>query len=161
MPKRNYKFDIFKILDKITHDDREWIDTLSEDELKEIHPYVLQMWLKGANNSIDDRIQLMNVVSNPYIFSLGNHKKLLYKLLCVSNGFGIDTRCNFRRKNAVNKPTKIIKLVSDAYNISPSKAENAMTLLVWVQIESIAEFQGYQSDEIKGLKKEYEAIQRD
>ena len=155
MPKKQYKFNIFKVLEHITNGDYEWIETLSDGELKEVQPYVLQMWLKGANNNLDARLQMMNVTSNPYLFSLGNHKKLLYKLLCVANGFGISTRCTFKKSAKKTEPNRCLRLLSDTYDFGIMEARAALDVLSEEQLIEIAESNGYQSDEIKELKNEY------
>lgn len=158
---KNYKLDIFKVLNKISHNDYDFVDHLSEDELKSISPYVLQMWIKGADNNLDARMVLTNEVVNPYVFSLGDHKKLLYKLLCVSNGFGIDTRYYFKKKS---KPqlNKTSALISKYYECTIKEALDCVNvnLLDKNDIKFITQELGLDSKETKEIEKEYENFKK-
>ena len=146
----NYKVDIFKILNGISQNDLSLIDTLSEEELKELSPFLLQLWLKGADNNVNGRILLMNELLNPYTFSLSQHKKLLYKLMCVCNGFKIPTRFHIskRKKKTVQKH---IKIIMEYYQCSEREAIDYGDIFEKTDIIVIAENMGYDSNEIKDI----------
>ena len=98
MKKKKYKLDLFKLLDNITEGNIDYINQLSEEELKEFSPHVITMWLKNANVNKEVRLMLLNAQLNPYLHSLGTHKKLLYQLMCCASGLNDSARYSFPRK---------------------------------------------------------------
>lgn len=134
------------------------LDKLSDEELKSVSPYVLQMWAKGADNNLDDRITLTNEFANPYMFSLGDHPKLLFRLLCYSNGFGVDTRFHFKKKNKINSRNFITKTLMKYYEYDERHAIDVIPLLSKDDIMTIGEELGYEKDDIKKLKNEIKTI---
>lgn len=141
---------IFNILDKITDGDFDYIDSLTEQELKSFEPYVTQLWLRGAvqNNAV--HVYLTNQVVNKYTFFFSKHPKLLYKLMCAANGGFDHTKYRFI-KRPKKKQSKSIKLLCDYYNYSPRRAVEALSLLDDNQLIEIAYSMGYDDKEVKAV----------
>jgi hypothetical protein len=148
------KTDIFVILNKISSGDTNYIDTLSEEELKSISPYVIQMWIKGADSNLDARMVLTNELVNKYVFSLADHKKLLYKLLCVANGYGDNPYYKFKKKKE-SSCNNLINLIAEYYKQPLQHAKDSLKLLSIDSIVEIAELLGRDKKDIKKLKEEY------
>jgi len=150
-----HKLNIFSILNGISQGDMNLVDELSPEELKELSPYVLQMWIKGADSNLDARMVLTNDFVNKYIFSLADHKKLLYKLLCVANGYGDNPYYSFKKKTQ-QTTSNLIKLLMDYYKVNQQHAQDSLQLLSIDDILEIAESLGYEKKDIKQLKEEYD-----
>lgn len=149
-----HQVDIFSILNDISQGDTSFIDSFSEEELKSISPYVIQLWIKGADSNLDARMVLTNELVNKYIFSLADHKKLLLKLLCAANGFGGHPYYQFKKKKT-SSVSNLLKLLMEYYNINQTHATDALQLLSVNDITEIAESLGYDNKDIKKLKEEY------
>lgn len=150
-----YKLDIFKILDRITAGDLTFLDNLSEEDQKGFEAYVAFLWLKGAQQNEEYRYLLSNEALNPYIFALGKHPKLLYKLMCVSHGLQDGCRYRFNRVKG-KASTKVTRLLMDYYGYSKSKAVDALPLLDSEALIDIATALGYDDKEIKEILTEFE-----
>jgi len=151
----SYKLDIFSLLNKISSGDTTAFRLLSEEEQKEFSPYVMQMWLKGANNNLDARLVLMNEVSNQYVFNLQQHKNLLYKTFCVAHGYGMKTHYKFQKKGRSSLSKVSEKVLMDYYGYRQQEAQDALQNLSCDDIVYIAEKLGYEKDEIIKIKKEH------
>jgi len=154
----NYKVDIFKLLGDIASGKMSSIDGLSEDELKTVSPYVLQMWIKGANNYLDSRIHLTNAWVNPYIFSLQNHPKLLFKLLAYANDLNTEVRFSFKKRKPVKSNNFTVQTLMKYYKENESHAADLIPLLSIENIMDIGGQLGYEKDELKKLKNENKTI---
>lgn len=122
-----YKVDLFEALNKINIGDIDWFDNLTEEEVKSLSPYIMLLWIKGAQKNNLAHIIMTNEYSNPFIFNLDkNHRKLLYKLLCYSNNFNDKTRYNFRKsdKKQIN-----INAISWYYQENREKSKEIFHLL--------------------------------
>ena len=148
-----YKVDIFKLLDGISKNDISLIDSLSEEELKEVSPFFLQMWLKCPDNNFDGRMCLTNEIINPYILSLSAHKKLLYKLMCVAHGFDIQTRYYLSKNKKISVKKHLIAIM-DYYKCNEREARDYSNLLQKDDIIEIAEALGYDDEEVKEITNE-------
>ena len=132
----------------------DYIDSLSQEELDSISPYVIQLWLRGADNNEHSRMVITNEVCNPYIFSLAIHKTLLLKLMCVANGLGVRTSYSFRKKRKVFNFPLSLGIIMDYYDYSESDAKESFDLMSKKDIMELAELVGSESETIKKLKVE-------
>lgn len=147
------KLDIFTVLGNITKGNVDYIDSLSDEEVKAFQAYVVQLWLKGANNYHAERMVLMNEVSNPYVFSLGRHPKLIYKLFCVAHGFNDGARFTFNRKRG-KTANRSLSVVMNAYDYTQQKAQEALSILTNDDLLALAKDLGYDQKEMRELEKE-------
>ena len=127
-------------------------NSLTEQEQKELHPLVVSRWLSGTSDPA--QIVLLNEFVNPYIFPLHTHKALLVNLLvCSTTGSG---RCKWTKakgKRTAKQPT-VTRVVKETYGYNTRDALDALTILSNEDIMEMAEFLGYQPDDIKLIKKE-------
>lgn len=156
--KKEYKVELFPLLRNIATRNSAYFDSLSEDQQKEISPFLIMRWLTGCNDGSRNsamQIYFINAVVNPLVFPLGKHKKLLYDLMSASCT-GKDCRWNFNKSNqkkgaGFSKTTAVIKTVFD---YSTKEALDALPLLKDATIVEMAEDLGYQKEELAALKKE-------
>lgn len=141
---------LFDFLKKIVDGDKDVIDKLTEDELKEFNPYLIQLWVSGANINNDLHCLYTNEIVNKYIFSLSKHKKLLYKLFCIGNNTETYTRFSFPKKPKNNYPT-ILSAISNYYEITDSEALDYLKILDKESIIEIADSLGLDDKEYKEL----------
>lgn len=82
---KSYKNDIFEVIKNIDNKNYNYYDTLSDEQQKEIQPYVLMRWISTVNDEkkhIDFNNKVNNNV-NLYFWQLSKYKDLQYKLLCT------------------------------------------------------------------------------
>jgi hypothetical protein len=156
--KKTYKLELFPLLRNISTKNVGYYETLSEEQLKEFAPLVLMRWLTGCNDGQGHsarQVYFLNQFLNPFVFHLGKHKKLLYDLMTLCTT-GRDCRYTFNKtksKKGGNLP-KSTAVVKRMYNYNTKDAQEAVTILTADQILNMAEQLGYQTAELKELKKE-------
>jgi muramidase (phage lysozyme) len=148
------KLDIFEVLNNISSNNFEYLNTLTDDQLKEFRPFLIQQWLKGATTNKDYHILLTNEFCNQYIFKLSKHPKLLYKLFCVANGFNAKTYYKFRTKYEDKKPLSNL-IISTIYAYSKQHTHDVINLFSKNDIIDMATQLGYNKDQVKKVKKEW------
>ena len=148
------KLDIFKILAAIDDNDKDFINYLSEEELKIFSPYITAIWLYGASDYKDERIFFTNHFVNPYIHKLDKHPKLLFFLMCVANGFGHTFHNYPKIKDKISHPISL-KILQEYYSCKIDVAKKYLTIHEPIDIIDLAEQLGYQKDLIKKLENEY------
>ena len=151
----NKKIDIFEVLNNISLNNTTYIDKFSDEDLKSLSMYVVQLWIKGATTDRSTRNLLTNEYVNQYVFSLSKHPKLLYKLLCAANGFGKKAFFKFEKKKTISKKNTIELLVK-AYDMSFKDASNSLSLFTVKDIEEICDTIGLEKDESKKILAEWE-----
>ena len=153
MKKKNYKVDIFKTLSAIDRGNIEYYDSLSEEEQKALSMYLLVGFLKGAESDSYVRHLMMSYYVNPYLFSLSNHKKLLYLLLCASNDIGDGyTFFKFHGNKKNKNHTTVDKIVMKHY--ATKDVDDVLRLL---DSESLGNLlKRYGIDDINTVIKEHE-----
>lgn len=153
MPDQKYKFDIFKILERLSVKDRAFFDNMSEEDLKALQPLVLMRWLSGTSDA--RQIFFINEIANSMIFPLSKHKRLLLDLLMVcSSG---KSKRYFWNKAKNNKKTSMpltIGVINQYFGYSTLEAMLALPNLKDEDILGYATYLGYQTTEIKALTKE-------
>ena len=149
----NHKIDIFKVLGHINNKDREYFKELSEDQQKSLHPYVLMRWMSGVKDPL--QLILLNEFTNPYVFSLANHKELLMDtlLVCAPGGFRRYSWAKGKKQKTSKTPIAL-EVVKQTFNYSSREALRSIDLIDNDTILAYAIDLGYQNDEIKDLKKE-------
>lgn len=151
----DHKLDIFQVLDKLNRKDREYFTSLSEDDQKQIQPFVLMRWLTGGK---DVGVVMVNEVINPYAFDLTKHKQLLWYLLTVcTEGKAARVRWIKGPSKKSTGMTNSVKVVMEATGYSMSHAVDAAHVLHPADIIEMAEGLGWSSDEIAKVKKEQKA----
>lgn len=149
-----YKFDIFTVLNQITKGNTRYLDSYKDEELKELSPFVIQKWIRGASKNLELHLLLTNALCNPYVFSLQKHPKLLYKALCAANGFDDGARYSFIKKPSQKSSTQSVKVVMEYYGYPKEHAVDALNILSNSDVVEMAEELGYDKKELDAIKKE-------
>lgn len=153
---KEYKLDIFNLLSNVNAKNTKFYGTLSDEEIKEITPFVLMRWLSGTNDAY--QIYMLNEVLNPFVFKLSKHKELLVDLMVLSAS-GQTKRCKYvktKSKKTTNTP-KAVAVIKQYFGYSTLDAIEALPLLTNANIVSFAEDLGTQKPELAALKKEIKA----
>lgn len=129
------KADLFKFFDEMNAENYGYIDTLEDDEVKALSPYVLLMWMHGAQYNKEVHVLLTDWYCNSKVFSLSNHPRLLLKLFVAANG-GDTTRYKFK-KSTGNEATKTAKAIASYYECSLSEAKDYMRILSKEDVKEI------------------------
>lgn len=144
-----YKLDIFDLLTRLDSNRTDIFCQLTDEEKKAFAPLVVMRWMTGTSDEY--QIIKLSEFVNPYVFSLGDHKHLLMRLLqCASSG----RRKQYRwiALKGSKKDSKRVKVISDYFQISTREAKDY--IVSSQEIISYAEDLGWQKSEISDLKKE-------
>ena len=142
--------DIFTLLEQIDRKNYQIWDSLTEEQRKEFSPLVTLRWMAGTTDPV--QLIFLNEIMNPTIFTLGDKKEFLLKLLTVcSNG-------KLKRYQWINykvggskKMKKSVELIANHYKLGPKEAEDTRRLFNEEELIELAEANGWQKDEIKEL----------
>lgn len=134
---------IHYVLGRITAGDYDFFIDMTEEELKEISPYVICLWLRGANENRWAHTIMTDVYVNSKLFELHKHPKLLFMLACHANE-GIDeTRYSFK-KDVKETETSTIKLIMREFQCNETAARMYQNFL--------------DADDIKQLKAKFKEV---
>jgi hypothetical protein len=146
--------DMFQVLARIDAKDYSIWDSLNEEQIKELSPYMLLRWMTGTND--EKQLIFLNRIVNTLLFTVGNdHRELMLKLLTVSASGGTK-RYKWQNHKTLKKATTKLSLqvVMDYNHFTERHAIDAMRIYISQDIIEMAEDLGWQNDEIKALKKE-------
>lgn len=146
------KLDIFAVLKSIDSGNYFLYDQLTDEERKEVAPFVIQRWLTGTS----DREQILRVNSlvNTFAFALGKHPALLTKLMSVAATKRVKRYQWQKGLSTGSSKSKIIEIISKYYDCSSKDASQMVSLLSAEDIMAIAVELGLDKDEIKDLRKQ-------
>jgi len=144
-------FDLFEGLARLSKGDMLWYDKLSPEDQKGASPFVISRWLTGTS----DQAQLLrlNTFVNPYVFSLGSDKALLFKLMAAATT-GSTSRYQWIKAPTAKKATKFRLEVIKAYYDVSSREAALYTTISAEDIIMMAEELGWDKEELAKLKKE-------
>lgn len=145
--------DIFQVLNNVSKKNINYYSSLSEEQQKALQPFVVLRWLTGTRDA--RQVYFLNELVNPFVFSMPNHKQLLYFLLTTATS-GKQQRYTWAKsltKKTSSTPI-ILGVVKSYFKYNTTDAVEAMVLLTNEDILSCAEQLGYQPDEITKIKKE-------
>jgi len=150
--KSVHKLDIFDVLNAISTKDVHFFSKLSPEEQKSIQPFVLQRWLTGGYDPL--QTILINEVVNPYVFEFYQHPQLMWMLMTICTS-GKPTRYRWiRAQQQKYAHPNTLEVIKQFFSYSTKEANDALPLLSDDDIINYAEQLGYQTDEIKAIKKE-------
>jgi hypothetical protein len=145
-------FDLFDGLGQLGQRNMRWFDELSDEDKKGAHPFVLGRWMTGTS----DQAQLvrLNTFFNPYCFSLGQEKALLFKLLAAA-ATGRNRRYNWIKAPGAKSSTKLkVEAIEQYYDVTTREANLYADQVSAEDVLEMAELLGWDKDEINKLKKE-------
>lgn len=145
-------FDLFEGLAKLSSGDQLWYDRLSPEDKKAASPFVIGRWMTGTNDPA--QIIRLNTFVNPYVFSLGQDKALLFKLLAAA-ATGKTKRYTWLKAPTAKSSTKLrVEVIKQYYDVS---TREAMLYTINTSAEDtmlMAEELGWDREELAKLKKE-------
>ena len=143
-------FDLFRFLGTLSKRDQLAYDKLSDDGKKSAAPFVIQRWMTGTSDAA--QIVRINTFVNPYAFSLGQEKGLLFKLLAAS-ATGNVGRYSWLKGPSVKTATKLqLEVIKGYYGCSTREA--AGYVIDADDIMEMAADLGWADEELKKLKVE-------
>lgn len=144
-------FDLFQFLGQLNKRDLQAYDKLTDEGKKAAHPLVLMRWLTGTSDQA--QIVRLNEFANKYVFSLGNEKPLLFKLLAASCTGKVGR--NYWLKGPGGSSTRLsLEAIKAKYGCSTREAEHYVGLLDATDILQYAEDAGFDKDQMKKLQAE-------
>lgn len=144
-------FDLFAFLGKLNKRNLEAYDNLSDEDKKAAHPFVIMRWLTGTSDQA--QIVRINTFANRYMFSLGQEKELLFKLLAASCT-GKTNRTKWIKGPGSGSTKLSVQIIKDRYNCSTREAEQYIDLLNAEDLLLFAEEVGWDKEQIKKLQVE-------
>ena len=129
---------LFVFFDKMNAGDFSYIDRMTDEEVKDLSPYVLLMWINGATSNPAIHIMMTDMLCNPYVFSLSNHPRLLLKLFMAANSEIDSSRYKFE-KSGGKKASKHLKAIASFYQCTLTDAEGYASVLSDAEIKEITE----------------------
>lgn len=146
-------FDLFAGLDRLTAGDMTWYDRLPDDGKKAAAPFVIMRWLAGTSDPA--QIVRLNTFVNPYAFSLGQEKGLLFKLLAAATTHR-PKRYYWLKAPGATSNRLSLEVVKQYYGWSTREA--ALQPFDPEDLVTMAEELGWDADQLKKLKAE---VQKD
>lgn len=148
-----HKLNIFQVLGSLSKKNIDFYDKLTEEELKGLHPLVVMRWMSGTQDA--RQIVFLNELVNSKVFPLTHHKRLLVNLLSASaSGSGGRVQWIKAASKKTTKTPTVVSVVKDMYGYNNSDAIESARLLTNEDILEMAETLGYQSDQLRLIKKE-------
>jgi hypothetical protein len=149
------KLDIFRVLGAANKKNREFLDTLTPEEVKAFQPFLVMRWMTGTDSA--RQVFFTNEFVNPFAFSLsGSHKQLLWQLLTIANA-GQNQKYTWVKlpaKTTTSKPTSV-GVLKRMYNYSTDECNDALKILGVDDILELATDLGLQPDDISKINKEW------
>lgn len=146
------KLDVFEVLNKIDDFDLKYLKELKPEQKKTLAPYLLMQWM--ANCKSEEQVLRLNSFLNYYVFDLGKHPDLLFRLALLSSN-GKQKKYKWAKKNGRSKKySTTISMLRKYYQCSSKTALEYIPLLSYEDVEAIAFELGEQEDTIKKLKNE-------
>jgi hypothetical protein len=150
---KEYKLDIFELLDSLNKKDLKIWDRLTPEQRKAFAPIVVERWMAGTQDKA--QIVLINELVNSFVFELADHPQLLMQLLAVANR-GERRRYQWigMKASKKSKHELTIKVIRESTDCTVQDANEYMSLLSAEDIIESAEKLGWQKEELAALKKE-------
>jgi hypothetical protein len=148
---KEFALDIFHLLGQVDKKDALFFSKLTDEQKKGYAPLVAMRWMSGTTD--EQQIVMLNELVNRYVFQIGDHKELLYKLQCAASS-GISRRYSWMGVKSGAKKNKGLDVVMQYYTYTEREAEGVMPLLSKDDIYAMAEDLGFQKDELSKLRKD-------
>ena len=116
MKDNNDPLNIFNELKNIDYRNFDFYDSLTDEQQKQIAPYVIMRWASIANESSglnDYYLQAINQIVNINYWDISSHKELVWKLLCVTGAGEVTRRTWIKFGDKQTRTPKIDKLIRE------------------------------------------------
>jgi hypothetical protein len=143
-------FDLFALLGQLNKRDMNAFTNLTEEGQKAASPLVIMRWLSGTSDPA--QIVRLNEFVNRYVFSLGQEKPLLFKLMAAAcTG---KNRATWLKGPTSTNTRLAIEAVKTRYECSAREAKGYIELLEPSAIVQFAEEAGWDKEQLKKLELE-------
>lgn len=146
------RLDIFRVLKAADIKNTNFYSDLEEEEKKQLQPFLIMRWLTGTFSK--QQVFMINEVLNPYVFSLYQHKELLWKLstICTS---GKNQRYVWNKieTKTIEYPVSV-QIIQEFTGYNSKDAVQVLKLFEPIDIIEMAEELGWQEEEINKSRKE-------
>ncbi len=145
-------FDLFAFLGQLNAGKMDAYENLSDEAKKAASPLVVARWLTGTSDP--GQLIRLNMVVNPYIFSLGQDKNLLFKLMAAACT-GPKRVSWMKMPGTGSKHSKLaVQAVMHVYECSSREANHYLVQLSADDVLQCAESAGFDKADITKLKSE-------
>ena len=155
------KLDLFGAFRQLNSLDFDFWDKLTPEERKQASPFVFSMWMQNSSN--DGQVLYLNEFVNPHLFTtLKNKEDIAFILLALSSR-GHQNRYSWvKRPSNKEKGVKadgVKSILKEYFEESERNIGYYLERLTSEEFVRICEEMGFQDDEKKKLKKEFEKAQ--
>jgi hypothetical protein len=147
---KEFALNIFELLAAIDKKDTSYYSKLTDEQKKGYTPLITMRWTAGTSD--EKQILYVNELVNKYVFTIGKHPELMYKLQCAASS-GVSRRYSWLAAKNTTKKIRGLEVVMEYHNWGVRDAKAAIHLLDPEDILAMAEELGYQK-ELAKLKKE-------
>ena len=155
------KLDLFGSFRRLNSLDFDFWDNLSAEERKQSSPFVFTMWMQNSKN--DGQVLYLNEFVNPHLFTTLKGKEDIAFILLALSSRGAQNQYSWVKrpsnKDKTAKADKVKEILMGYFEESERNIEYYLQKLTPAEFVSICEALGFQDDEIKKLKKEFEKAQ--
>ena len=127
---------LFDFLGAVNRGDFDFIDRLSDQDMKELQPFVLLGWLHGAEFGRDAHVILTDAYVNDLVFKLHRHPKLVLMVMMAANAGLGNTKYKYV-KSTSSKETKQVVAVAEYYKVSTKEAKEYIKILPEADVKTI------------------------
>jgi hypothetical protein len=117
LKKREFKLDIWKVLEAADQCNINFMNSLTEEEKKALFPVVIMRWMSAVSNQSgmsEHYITTVNELVNVQLHDIAKHPELQWKLLALC-GVGLKQRHNWIPLNRTNLTSKLDNLVLQVF----------------------------------------------
>jgi hypothetical protein len=144
--------DLFGFLGELNAGNTKAYAELTDEAKKAAHPLVIMRWMSGTSDA--QQVMRLNTFVNPYVFSMGEDKELLFQLLGVA-GTGYK-RNNWIKGPGQQKASKLLlETVAQAYECTNRDAGHLLELMDEEDVLRCAEELGLDKDQVTKLKADF------
>lgn len=150
---KEFALDIFQLLGQIDKNDTLLYSKLTDEQKKGFAPLITMRWMSGTSDP--RQIVFLNELVNPFVFTIGDHKELLYKLHCAASSKQPRRYAWLSSKaTAGAKKDRALEIIMQYHNFGVREAKSVRRLVSNEDIILMAEELGFQKDEMAKLKKD-------
>lgn len=134
-------------LNRMRSGDIDYVDALTDDQLKDINPFVLTMHINGAVSYHDNgadamvlKLLLVDIMSGKIFDLQTRHRRLLLKtMVAIHQGLKIDDY-NFIKPSLKQTEDKEIQAICSIYGCNPRHAKQYYNLVPKDALEEVMEY---------------------
>lgn len=158
----NYKLDLKTVLSNLDHGNKDFFNSLSDEEKKSFQPFVLMRFMSSVQNSEYPEIALISIneIVNKHFWDISREVELNAKLLAA---------CGYKKNmfhkwipNKISKTNAVMSFVRDIFNHRRWHC-NKMELDIFInklnleQLEGLCSEYGKSKEETSKITKDYKA----